>query len=232
VIVDPPLTDPLSALARLLTAEAACVCSSPAAAVAVAVAGCVAGLDLAAVRGLPEVAGRERRVVLPRGQVVELDGVSVLQLLRLGGARPVEVGAVERCAAEELAAVLAGGAAAGLYVDAGHAPVGMAPFVWECRGAGVPALVVGVGAGGPLAALDAGADLLVLDVSRCYGGPPAGLIAGRGDLVAACALQEQGIGALFRPDPGAVAATLEAVRSAAADLAAGYAVADLVGPAG
>jgi D-glucosaminate-6-phosphate ammonia-lyase len=230
--VDPPPADALAALARLLTAEAACLCSSPAAAVAVAVAGRVAGMDLAAVRGLPEVAGRERRVVLPRGQVVELGGLSVLQLLRLGGAQPVEVGTVERCAAEELAAVLAGGAAAGLYVDGGPAPVGMAPFVWECRGAGVPALVVGVGAGSPLAALDAGADLLVLDVRQCHGGPPTGLIVGRGDLVAACALQEQGIGALFRPDPGAVAATLEAVRAAAADLAAGYAVADLDGSPG
>jgi D-glucosaminate-6-phosphate ammonia-lyase len=230
--VDPPVTDPLAALARLLTAEAACACSSPAAAVAVAVAGCVAGMDLAAVRGLPEVAGRERRVVLPRGQVVELGGVSVLQLLRLGGARPVEVGTVERCAVEELAAALAGGAAAGVYVDGGAAPVGMAAFVWECRRAGVPALLAGAGAGGPLAALDAGADLLVLDVSRCYGGPPAGLIAGRLDLVAACALQEQGIGALFRPDPQTVAATLEAVQAAAADLAAGRAMADLGGSPG
>jgi L-seryl-tRNA(Ser) seleniumtransferase len=96
----------------------------------------------------------------------------------------------------------------------------------------VPALVVGAGAGGPLATLDAGADLLVLDVSRCYGGPPAGLIAGRGDLVAACALQEQGIGALFRPDPETVAKTLAAVRAAAANLTAGYAVADLSGSPG
>ena len=89
----------------------------------------------------------------------------MLQLLRLGGARPAEIGTVERCAVEELAAALAGGAAAGLYVDGGAAPVGMAPFVWECRRVGVPALVVGAGAGGPLATLDAGADLLVLDVS-------------------------------------------------------------------
>jgi seryl-tRNA(Sec) selenium transferase len=230
--VEPSPTDLLAPLARLLTAEAAWLCRSPAAAVAVAVAGCVAGMDLAVVRGLSEAARRERRVVLPRGQVVELGGVSVLQLLRLAGAQPVEVGTVERCAVDELAAALAGGAAAGLYVDGGPTPVGMAPFVWECRTAGVPALVAGAGAGGPLAALDAGADLLVLDVARCYGGPPAGLVVGRGDLVAACALQEQGIGALFRPDPETVAATLDTVRAAAADLAAGHAVADLGGSPG
>jgi D-glucosaminate-6-phosphate ammonia-lyase len=226
------MRDSLDALARLLTAEAACACSSFAGAAVVAVAGRVAGMDLAAARRLPDAAGRERRVVLPRAQVVELAGCSVLQLLRVAGAEPVEVGTVERCAVEELAAVLAEGAVAGVHVERGPSPIGMAPFIWACRGAGVPAVVLGTGSAGPLAPLDAGADLLVLDVARCYAGPSAGLIVGRRDLVAACALQEQGIGALFRPDPETVAATLEAVRAAAADLAAGHAVPDLAGSPG
>jgi D-glucosaminate-6-phosphate ammonia-lyase len=220
--------DPLSDLARLLTAEAARVCATPAGALVVAVAACIAGTELAAVQRLPDTAGRPRRIVLQRGHAIELGGVPLLQLLRLAGAEPVEVGTVRRCAPDELDAALADGAVAGLCV-AGTEPglVDTARCVWACRTARLPSLVVADAAAGPLAALDAGADLVVIDVAALYGGPEAGVIAGRAGLVAACTLQERGLGALFRPAPATVAATIAAV-SAAAGPAGALAVPDPV----
>jgi L-seryl-tRNA(Ser) seleniumtransferase len=227
--MSPTHADPLETLARLLTAEAAHVCSSIAGAAVVAVAGCVTGSDLATALRLPDVDRRERRIVLQLGQAAELGGVRLLQVLRLAGAQPVTVGMARACNEDELAATLAEGASAGLFVaDPANDATGLvplAPFVWACRRAGVPSLVL-VPGGLPLAALDAGADLVVVDVARVYGGPEAGLIAGRADLVAACALQERGLGALFRPAPETVAGSLATVRRASLDLAGGLAVAD------
>lgn len=211
-------------LARLLTAEANHACRSPSGALIVAAAACIAGLDLAAVRRLPQAHGLERRLVLQRRHVVEVEGVSLLQLLRLAGAIPVETGAASGCGTDELAAHLAQGAAAGLFVAEGAAPGELPAFVWACREARVPALVLADPTVGPLAALDAGADLVVVDVARTYGGRALGLIVGREPLVRACALQERGLGALFRAGAEELKGTVAAVEAAAVELAGGLAV--------
>jgi seryl-tRNA(Sec) selenium transferase len=217
--------DPLGSLARLLTAEAAHGCRSLAGAVVVAAAACIAGESLGAVLRLPDAGGRERRGVLLRGQVTAVDGISLLQLLRLAGAEPVEVGTAEAVQADELAAALGAGAAAGLWVGgAGDGLLGPAAFAWACRTAGVPALVVADAALPPLAALDAGADLVLVDPCRLVAAPEMGLVLGRAGLVRACRLQERGLGALFRAEPDALAAAAEAFRTAAETLAGGIAV--------
>jgi L-seryl-tRNA(Ser) seleniumtransferase len=218
-------------LARLLTAEASLACRSLPGAVLMAIGGCIAGPDLAAVLRLPEVGGRERRVVLQRGQVRALEGAPLLQILRLVGAEPVEVGD----ATDELAAFLAAGAAAGLWLagqTASGSPVDLPGFVWACRTAGVPSVVVCAEPTGPLAALDVGADLALADSAALHGGPAAGLILGRSDLVRRCAIQERGIGALFPTDEATLAAIVAAVEAAAGDPAGGRAVADLTAPEG
>ena len=218
------VSDPLATLARLLAAPAALPCSTPAGALLVAVAATITGCDLAAALRLPDAGGRERRIVVQRGQMVEFGGLSVAQILRIGGALPVEAGTVERCREREVSALLAEGAAGGLFIEGapGSELLGMAELVWACRRAGVLSVVVP--ATTPLAALDAGADLVVVDVARAYGGPEIGLIVGRADALAACAVQQSGLGALFRASDESLAAAVAAVRAAAADLAAGRAV--------
>lgn len=217
-------SDPLATLARLLVAPAAFPCSTPAGALLVAVAATITGPDLAAALRLPNAGGRERRIVVQCGQMVEFGGLSVAQILRITGALPVEAGTVGCCRGPELAALLAEGAAGGLFIEGAPGPelVGMAEFVWACRCAGVPSVVVPANA--PLAALDAGADLVVVDVAQAYGGQELGLIVGRAEAQAACAIQQPGLGALFRASDEALAAAVVAVRATAVDLAAGRAV--------
>ena len=70
-------------------------------------------------------------------------------------------------------------------------------------------------------------DLALVDLAATYGGNELGLVVGRADLIAACALQQLGLGRLFRPDAAAMAAAVAAVRATAADPAAGLAQADL-----
>lgn len=195
-----------------------------------AAAACVAGDGLAAIQRLPEAtAGRERRIVVQAGQMAALGGLPLRQLLRLAGAVPVEAGAGAACAADELGALLAEGAAAALCRwdgQGGHGLVDLAGFAWACRQAGVPALVVCEDAGRPLPALDAGATLVLLDPATLFGGPSAGLILGEAAAVGRCRLQERGLGALFACPPATLAAVLAAVGHGAGDLAAGLALPD------
>lgn len=222
-------TDPFASLARLLTAPAAFAYGSVSGALLVAVAGAITGTDMAAALRLPDATGRERRLVVQRGHLVEVGGVALNRLVRFGGAVPVEAGTVERCRVADLGALLGDGAACGLFVEPeGHRTdelVGMAEFVWACRRAGVPSFVLPAGA--PLAALDAGADLVVVDAAAAYGGAEIGLLAGRTELIEACRLQAHGIGALFGASPEAIAGVVKLARMAASDLGAGLAVADL-----
>jgi hypothetical protein len=138
-------------------------------------------------------------------------------------------------ACDELGAIQALGAAAGLWLSDSSVrdpPVDLPGFVWACSTAGVPSIVVCAEPPGPIAALDAGADLIVADPAALYAGPAAGLILGRRELVRCCALQERGLGALFTTDEATLSAIVAAVEAAAGDLAAGRAVADHAAAAG
>lgn len=201
------------ALAKALEAEAACLWHDWAAALAMAAAAVVAGEDLLAVRDLPDARGRPNRIVLQRGHVVDIGDSSVLQMLRLGGAVPEEIGAVDRCKPGELDAVLASGVVAGLFVAApGRAPglIDLGHWIWHCHQASRPAIVALHGEGSLPGALDSGADLVILD-GQSLGGPACGIVAGGAALVGACRLQAQGIGRamLVRPhDRAALAPAL------------------------
>jgi seryl-tRNA(Sec) selenium transferase len=185
-------------VAHLLTAEAALVCRPFAGAVALA-----AG---AAGRG---------PVAVPRDHLVRLGGVSLLELIRVADAAAVEVGDADGFAAEELAAA----GAMALLVAARSTAADMATALWACRSAGTASVAVASEAMGPLALLDAAADLVVVDVAEHCGGPSTGIVAGCATLVRTCA--DLHVAALFRADAAECAATLEALRSAAGDPAAG-----------
>jgi seryl-tRNA(Sec) selenium transferase len=194
----------LPGLAEALEAEAACLWGGWAGALVVAAAACVAGQDPRAVRLLPGPGGgRPDRVILQRGHVLDLGGGSVPQLLRLGGASPAEVGSADRCGPEELDAALADAAGALFVASAAAAPglLPLGPFAWRCREAGRPSIVAILdGAASHAAALDAGADLVVLDGSA-LGGPPCGIVAGSERLVRACLAQDRGVGRALRARP-------------------------------
>ena len=116
-------------IATALEAEAACVWANLAGAVVAAVAACVCGTHPGHVLALPATAGR---VVIPRAHMLEVAGGSLVQLVRLGGAEPREVGSVDRCPPGELESALAT-AHAGLGV-AGRGEPGLAEFAWPAGG--------------------------------------------------------------------------------------------------
>jgi L-seryl-tRNA(Ser) seleniumtransferase len=184
-----------SLLARAAGAEAALVVNNGAAAVL---------LVLAAL-------ARNRSVVVSRGELVEIGGgFRVPEVMEQSGATLVEVGTTNRTHLEDYRAALAGDPAAILKVhQSNYRIVGFTASVSVADLAGLgPPVVVDLGSGlldaatpwlegGPprwLAAepavrqtLAAGAAIATFSGDKLLGGPQAGIIAGRADLVAACA---------------------------------------------
>jgi L-seryl-tRNA(Ser) seleniumtransferase len=239
-------------LARACGAEAALVANNGAGAVLLALAALAAG----------------RPVVVSRGELVEIGGgFRIPEIMALSGARLVEVGTTNRtrvadyhrAAEAETPALLLKVHASNYRIEGFVSSVGVA----ELAHVGPP-VMVDLGSGlldaacpwlpdGPppwLAAepavrqtLGAGAALVTFSGDKLLGGPQAGIVAGRADLVAACArhplyrvmrpgalilaaLQEVALAYLEReagrlPFWRAATTPVEALRRRAAELAAG-----------
>jgi len=194
--------------ARLCEAEAAIVVNNCAAAVTLAMAGLAVG----------------RQVAVSRGELVEIGGgFRVPDVIEQSGATLYAVGTTNRTRASDFANAVADPAtdiAVALLVhQSNYKIVGFteAPSVAELTGLGVP-LVCDIGSGlldaacpwlttGPPSWLEnepaakqtlaAGADLVCFSGDKLLGGPQAGIIAGRADLVERCA--KHPLARAFRP---------------------------------
>jgi L-seryl-tRNA(Ser) seleniumtransferase len=197
---------------------------------ALVVNNCAAALVLAV--GL---AGR-RGVVVGRGELVEIGGgVRIPEIVRRAGARLVEVGTTNRTRVEDYEAPLRDGRAA-LVLRVHPSNFAMAGFVETPAPAELAALahahgalvVDDLGSGAlidtaafglehepmPAERLAAGADLVLFSGDKLVGGPQAGLIVGRADLVAR--LRKDPLARAMRPDKATlsgVAATLGLYRA-------------------
>jgi L-seryl-tRNA(Ser) seleniumtransferase len=179
-----------SALAALRTAV-------PAAEAALVVNNCAAALALVAT-----ALGQGRELVIARGELVEIgDGFRIPELLESTGARLREVGTTNRVTAEDYTRALGPDTGAVLKVHPSNfvvrgftREVPVAELAAALAGTGVP-LVADVGSGLPgpdptlpgepdlQTTLADGADLVLASGDKLLGGPQAGLVLGRADLV-------------------------------------------------
>ena len=179
-----------AALAALRTAV-------PAAEAALVVNNCAAALALVAT-----ALGQGRELVIARGELVEIgDGFRIPELLESTGARLREVGTTNRVTAQDYTRALGPGTGAVLKVHPSNfvvrgftRAVPVAELAAALAGTGVP-LVADVGSGLPAphpalpgepdlqTTLADGADLVLASGDKLLGGPQAGLVLGRADLV-------------------------------------------------
>ncbi|MGY1770766.1 L-seryl-tRNA(Sec) selenium transferase [Blastococcus sp. SYSU D00813] len=169
----------------------------PAAGAALVVNNCAAALALVAT-----ALGQGRELVIARGELVEIgDGFRIPELLESTGARLREVGTTNRVTAEDYTRALGPDTGAVLKVHPSNfvvrgftRSVPVAGLAAALAGTGVP-LVADVGSGLPAAepvlpdepdlqtTLADGADLVLASGDKLLGGPQAGLVLGRADLV-------------------------------------------------
>ena len=214
------------ALIALTGAEDALVTNNNAAAVALAVG----------------LAGRGGRVVVSRGELVEIGGgVRIPEIVRRAGARLIEIGTTNRTRASDFEAPLAEGRTR-LVLRVHRSNFRLEGFtedpdpreVAEVAHRHGAVVVDDLGSGAlidtarfgfshepmPGERLAAGADLVTFSGDKLVGGPQAGLIVGRADLVAR--IRKDPLARAMRPDKvtlAAVAATLGVYRSGRAEAA-------------
>src|SRR4051794_36836213 len=178
-------------------AIAALLAAVPAAEAAIVVNNCAAALALVAT-----ALGQGRELVIARGELVEIgDGFRIPELLASTGARLREVGTTNRVALGDYAAALGPDTGAVLKVHPSNfvvrgftRSVEVAELAPALAGTGVPLIAdLGSGllrphpalAGEPdlQGALADGADLVLASGDKLLGGPQAGLVLGRAELV-------------------------------------------------
>jgi L-seryl-tRNA(Ser) seleniumtransferase len=187
------------------------------------------------------LAGRGGRVVVSRGELVEIGGgVRIPEIIRRAGATLVEVGTTNRTRVADYEPVLADGTARVVlrvhpsnfqqsgFVEApdpaalaaaAHAP---GAIVVDDLGSGALLDTERFGLAHeptPSERLTAGADLVTFSGDKLVGGPQAGIVAGRGDLVER--LRKDPMARAARPDKAilaALAATLRLYRAGTAHL--------------
>jgi L-seryl-tRNA(Ser) seleniumtransferase len=196
----------------------------------------VANNNAAAVALAVGLAGRGKGVVIARGELVEIGGgVRIPEIVQRAGLRLIEVGTTNRTRLADYDEVLAAGRA-GLVLRVHASNFRMEGFVESPDASelaslahqhGVP-LVDDLGSGAlldttafglahepmPMERLVAGADLVTFSGDKLLGGPQAGLIAGRADLIAR--LRKDPLARAMRPDKvtlAALAATLGLYRA-------------------
>src|SRR3954470_19883323 len=182
---------------RGAAAIAALLAAVPAAEAAIVVNNCAAALALVAT-----ALGQGRELVLARGELVEIgDGFRIPELLASTGARLHEVGTTNRVTLADYRGALGPETGAVLKVHPSNfvvrgftRSVEVAELAPALAGTGVP-LVADVGSGllepHPVlpdepdlhSTLAAGADLVLASGDKLLGGPQAGLVLGRAELV-------------------------------------------------
>ncbi len=177
-------------------AEAGWVTSGAAAGIAIMVAACVAGADPARVAKLPHPDWEPRGILIQAGHLVDF-GAPVEQMIRLGGGRPVPLGAVNRVTPDRLRAELGPTLAGFLFIQSHHCVqkgmLSLAEAIDLCRTVQLPVLVDAAAEEDLQRYVRSGADLVTYSGGKAFEGPTSGFIVGRASPIAACRAQERGI---------------------------------------
>ncbi|MGH7212877.1 MAG: aminotransferase class V-fold PLP-dependent enzyme, partial [Acetobacteraceae bacterium] len=175
-----------AAIARATGAEAGFITASAAAGITLAVAGAITGTDLAAIERLPDVGESPHEVAIQVGHMVGY-GAPIDQAIRLAGGRVVPVGQATEAHAYQLAGAIGPRTAAILYVVSHHTveygQLSLEAVVEIAHERDVPVIVDGASEYDLRGFLVRGADIAAYSAHKFLGGPTAGIVAGRKELV-------------------------------------------------
>jgi L-seryl-tRNA(Ser) seleniumtransferase len=205
-----------AAIAVATGAEAGFVTAAASAGITLAIAGAMTGPDLARIEQLPDTTGMKNEVVIMMGHMTGY-GAAIEQAIRLAGAKVVPVGNVTDARGYQLEAKIGERTAAALYVVSHHVvEYGQLPldvFARIAHAKGVPVIADLASEYDLRGFLAAGADVAIYSAHKFLGGPTAGIVAGRKDLVRATFLQNFGIGRGMKVGKESIAGTIAALEA-------------------
>lgn len=203
-------------IARLTGAEAGFVAACSAAGMSLGVAACVTGANLARIERLPDVEGLPDEVLVQAGHLVHY-GAPIEQSVTITGARVVPLGTAARVESFHLEDRIGERTAAALFVVSHHVvqegQMPLADFIDVCKKRGVPVIVDMASEYDLTGPVALGADLVIYSGHKFLGGPTAGIVAGRKDLVRAAYLQNRGIGRPMKVGKEGIAGAMAALEA-------------------
>jgi L-seryl-tRNA(Ser) seleniumtransferase len=184
---------------------------------AVAVAGCMAGNDKARIAQLPDTNGMNNEILILKSHRFRYD-----QAVQLTGAKFVEVGLADRTLSEQVIAAITDQTAALLYLAEAESVRGSLPITQIAallKPAGIPLIVDAAAEMPPFENftrfLEQGADLVLFSGGKDIRGPQSsGMILGRQDLIADCAMNNypnHSIGRPMKVDKETIVALVKAI---------------------
>lgn len=178
-------------------AEAGFVSACAASGITLAVAACMTGVNLEKVEKLPNTEGMKNEVIIQKGHSIYFE-TSIDQMIRLSGAKVIEIGNVNRCTPYQLKANLNERTAAAMYIISHHTiRYGQIPlnrFVDEAHRFEIPVIVDAAAQYDLKDIIAKGVDIVVCSGHKYLNAPTSGILCGKKDLIRACYLQELGIG--------------------------------------
>jgi L-seryl-tRNA(Ser) seleniumtransferase/D-glucosaminate-6-phosphate ammonia-lyase len=201
-------------ISKYTGAQDACVTAGAAAGIAIAVAACIAKDDIDAIERLPVSKGLRNEIIIQKGHSIDF-GAPVVQMIRLGGGVPVEVGHTNKADPLHIERAVNEKTAALIYVKSHHTVqkgmVSVEKMVNIAKKYDLPLIVDAAAEGDLKKYLAAGADLVIYSGGKAIEGPTSGFIAGRRDLIGYCRLQYRGIGRAMKVGKENIAGLLKAV---------------------
>lgn len=196
-------------------ADAGCVTACAGAGIVESVAACMTGTNLGKIRQLPNTEGMPNEVIIQKGHAVDF-GAPVTQMIRLSGAKVVEIGMVNKTESQELKHAVNQNTAAIMYVVSAEAVQNrMLPLdtcIEIAKDKNVPVIVDAAAEMDLKKYIATGADLVVYSGHKWIGAPTSGLICGRKDLTEACYLQNKGIGRAMKASKEGIYGLMIALR--------------------
>jgi len=154
--------------------------------------------NLAKVEQIPDTKGLKSQIIIQKGHTI-WSGASMRQMIRLAGAKVVEIGDAKRAGAYQLEGAIGDETAAGVYIVS-HATTqyGLIPLEEYSRVArkyDIPVIVDAASETNMQSFLRRGADLAIFSGHKFLAGPTSGILAGQRELIEACLLHQfHGIG--------------------------------------
>ena len=203
-------------ISELTGAESGFITASAGAGITLSIAAVMTGKDPGLIEKLPNTEGLKTEVLVQSGHLCNYGG-TVDQAIRLSGATTVSFGQSTQVQDHQLYNAISESAAAGLYVVSHHVvEYGQMSFDCFCRichEKGIPVIVDAASEYDLKIFIEKGADIVIYSSHKFLGGPTAGIVAGKSDLIQACYMQNIGLGRLMKVGKESVFGAMSALKA-------------------
>lgn len=203
------------ALCNFTTAESGTITHCSASSITLSIAATMTGCDTDKILALPSIENMSNRVILPVGHVVNY-GQSIIQAIKLSGAKPILVGTERQCTTSDIEKELSKEKTACLLLVSSRLTKGtlvdLVNAVKVAHNHNIPVIIDAAAQYMNIEKLlSTKADLVLISAQKYLASPTAGVVVGNKELVKAVREQGKGIGRAMKATKESICGVLAAI---------------------